>query len=101
LVVVQLAGVIALVLGVILVARAPVFRELRLRELPHVALELLQHPLPAETAETDSEAGRDSDDRGVVEPPPTAEPAGDGQAAGSEAATVPGRSGSSTTPAAE
>jgi drug/metabolite transporter (DMT)-like permease len=102
---VQLAGVLALVLGVILVARAPVFRELRLRELPHVALELLQHPLPAETAETDSEAdseaGRDSDDRGVVEPPPTAEPASDGQAAASEAATVPRRSGSSTTQAAE
>lgn len=44
--VVQLVGAVALVVGVILVARAPVFRELRLRELPHAALELLQHPLP-------------------------------------------------------
>ena len=34
----------AMVGGVILVARAPVFRDLRLRELPHVALERLQHP---------------------------------------------------------
>jgi drug/metabolite transporter (DMT)-like permease len=46
LVAVQAAGVVALVVGVILVARAPVFRDLRLRELPHAALELLQHPLP-------------------------------------------------------
>ncbi|HEY2505340.1 MAG TPA: DMT family transporter [Streptosporangiaceae bacterium] len=41
---VQAAGVVALVAGVIMVARAPVFRELRLRELPHTALERLQHP---------------------------------------------------------
>jgi drug/metabolite transporter (DMT)-like permease len=40
----QAAGVAAIVGGVILVARAPVFRDLRLRELPHVALERLQHP---------------------------------------------------------
>jgi drug/metabolite transporter (DMT)-like permease len=46
LVAVQAAGVVALVVGVILVARAPVFRELRLRELPHAALELLQYPQP-------------------------------------------------------
>ena len=41
---VQLAGLVAMVTGVILVARAPVFRELNLRQLPHVALERLQHP---------------------------------------------------------
>jgi len=46
LVAVQAVGVVALVVGVILVARAPVFSDLRLRELPHAALERLQHPLP-------------------------------------------------------
>jgi drug/metabolite transporter (DMT)-like permease len=46
LVAVQLAGVVALVIGVVLVARAPVFSDLRLRELPHAALERLQHPPP-------------------------------------------------------
>lgn len=40
----QAAAIAAMVGGVILVARAPVFRDLRLRELPHVALERLQHP---------------------------------------------------------
>lgn len=40
----QMAGVVAMVVGVILVARAPVFSHLRLRELPHAALERLQHP---------------------------------------------------------
>jgi drug/metabolite transporter (DMT)-like permease len=48
---VQLAGVVALVLGVILVARAPVFQDLRLRQLPQVALDLLQHPLPDDPAD--------------------------------------------------
>jgi hypothetical protein len=42
----QAASIAAIVGGVILVARAPVFRDLRLRELPHVALERLQHPGP-------------------------------------------------------
>lgn len=37
---VQAAGVAAMVVGVILVARAQVFRELNLRQLPHAALEL-------------------------------------------------------------
>jgi drug/metabolite transporter (DMT)-like permease len=46
LVAVQIAGVLALVVGVILVARAPVFSNLSLRELPHAALELLQPPPP-------------------------------------------------------
>jgi drug/metabolite transporter (DMT)-like permease len=40
----QAAAIAAMVGGVILVARAPVFRDLRLRELPHVALDRLQHP---------------------------------------------------------
>jgi hypothetical protein len=35
-----------MVAGVILVARAPVFRDLRLRELPHAAIERLQYPPP-------------------------------------------------------
>jgi multidrug transporter EmrE-like cation transporter len=46
LVAVQIVGVVIMVTGVILVARAPVFRALRLRELPHAALELLQHLPP-------------------------------------------------------
>jgi drug/metabolite transporter (DMT)-like permease len=40
----QAAGVAAMVGGVILVARAPVFRTLNLRELPHTALDRLQRP---------------------------------------------------------
>jgi drug/metabolite transporter (DMT)-like permease len=40
----QAAGLAAVVGGVILVARAPVFRDLRLRQLPHAALERLQNP---------------------------------------------------------
>ncbi len=39
----QAAGVAAMVAGVILVARAPVFRDLRLRQLPQAALERLPH----------------------------------------------------------
>ena len=39
----QAAGIAAMVAGVILVARAPVFRDLRLRQIPHVALERLPH----------------------------------------------------------
>lgn len=46
LVAVQILGVLIMVAGVILVARAPVFSDLRLRELPHAALERLQHPPP-------------------------------------------------------
>ncbi len=41
----QAAAIAAIVGGAILVARAPVFRDLRLRELPHVALGRLQHPV--------------------------------------------------------
>ncbi len=43
----QAASLAAMVAGVILVARASVFRDLHLRELPHVALERLQHPVAA------------------------------------------------------
>ena len=41
------ASLAAMVTGVILVARANVFRDLHLRELPHAALERLQHPVAA------------------------------------------------------
>jgi hypothetical protein len=41
---VQLCGVVALVGGVILVARAPVFGQLHLGQLPHAALDRLPHP---------------------------------------------------------
>jgi drug/metabolite transporter (DMT)-like permease len=40
----QAAGAAAVVGGVILVARAPVFRELHLRQLPQAALDRIQHP---------------------------------------------------------
>jgi drug/metabolite transporter (DMT)-like permease len=43
---VQAGSIAVMVGGVILVARAPVFRDLHLRQLPHVALERLQHPGP-------------------------------------------------------
>jgi multidrug transporter EmrE-like cation transporter len=43
----QAASLAAMVAGVILVARASVFLDLHLRELPHVALERLQHPVAA------------------------------------------------------
>jgi multidrug transporter EmrE-like cation transporter len=82
LVAVQIAGVLALVVGVILVARAPVFSNLRLRELPHAALELLAHPLPDhpdsgsglpdDSAAADPAAtGAPDDDSGPTEPQPT------------------------------
>jgi len=48
----QLAGVVAMVGGVILVARAPVFRDLHLGKLPHVALDRLQHPPPGRGSDT-------------------------------------------------
>ena len=40
----QAVSIVAIVGGVILVARAPVFRALDLRQLPQVALERIQHP---------------------------------------------------------
>ncbi len=61
LVAVQALGVLAMVAGVILVARAPVFSYLRLRELPHAALERLQHPPPdLPPAGDESAAARDA-----------------------------------------
>lgn len=42
----QAAGVAAMIGGVVLVARAPVFRELNLRQLPHGARGRLQQPAP-------------------------------------------------------
>jgi drug/metabolite transporter (DMT)-like permease len=80
LVAVQLAGIVALVAGVILVARAPVFARLRLRELPHAALEVLHH-LPEELAETSEPA--DQGDGTGAQPPPGE--AGDGPQPGPRA----------------
>ena len=94
LVALQLVGVLALVVGVILVARAPVFRDLRLRELPHVALDLLQHPLPDDSAV--GQAPDATGDPDTKEPQQPAEPVHpDGadradQAPASEAAGVLG-----------
>jgi drug/metabolite transporter (DMT)-like permease len=47
---VQAAGVAAMVGGVILVARAPVFRDLHVAQLPHAALERLHHPVHHQSA---------------------------------------------------
>ncbi|HEY2077009.1 MAG TPA: DMT family transporter [Streptosporangiaceae bacterium] len=41
----QVAGIAAMVCGVILVARAPVFRDLHVAQLPHAALERLHYPV--------------------------------------------------------
>jgi drug/metabolite transporter (DMT)-like permease len=81
LVAVQIAGVVALVVGVILVARAPVLSNLRLRELPHAALELLQHSpnedpdgeqaVPADSASESPGASAPGDEPGPAEPQPT------------------------------
>jgi drug/metabolite transporter (DMT)-like permease len=57
LIAVQILGVVAMVIGVVVVARAPVFRDLRLRELPHAALERLQHPLGEAPSDTAPPAG--------------------------------------------
>jgi drug/metabolite transporter (DMT)-like permease len=81
LVAVQIAGVLALVAGVILVARAPVLSNLRLRELPHAALEMLQQS-PGDQADAgqgppgapvseDSGTGSEGGDSGPAEPQPT------------------------------
>jgi drug/metabolite transporter (DMT)-like permease len=73
LVAVQIVGVVIMVTGVILVARAPVFRNLRLRELPHVALELLQHPPP--DGPDDPPAGGEAGDPSDPGHPGAADPA--------------------------
>jgi drug/metabolite transporter (DMT)-like permease len=46
----QAAGIAAMIVGVVLVARAPVFSGLHLRELPHAALDRIQHPPALEDA---------------------------------------------------
>jgi drug/metabolite transporter (DMT)-like permease len=43
---VQAAGIAAMVIGVVMVARAPVFADLHLRQLPQVALERIQQHAP-------------------------------------------------------
>jgi len=71
LVTVQVVGVVIMVTGVILVARAPIFRDLRLRELPHAAIERLQHPpsdYPDDTASPDATADADDLAAGHQEP---------------------------------
>jgi drug/metabolite transporter (DMT)-like permease len=40
----QSAGIVAMIVGVVLVARAPIFSGLHLRELPQGALDRIQHP---------------------------------------------------------
>lgn len=62
---VQAASLAAMVTGVILVARANVFRDLHIRELPHVALERLQHPVAGHEASVRRDAP-------PAEPPGTA-----------------------------
>ena len=100
LVALQIGGLVAMVVGVILVARAPVFRDLRLRELPHAALERLQHPpddteppgsppsdeasAPAEGSGTSDLAGAAAADRmplhsRTAAPPPAAGQGGQGR----------------------
>jgi multidrug transporter EmrE-like cation transporter len=91
LVIVQVLGVVIMVTGVILVARAPVFRDLRLRELPHAALERLQHPPPdypddSAVADTSDEAAGPAAADG-----PPAEPPSDQGTADRQSATTPGR----------
>jgi len=93
LVAVQAAGVVALVVGVILVARAPVFHDLRLRELPQVALDLLQHPLPDSPADgppPPETVPAEAPAADVPAPAPAAEPAGADQVHGGEAANLLG-----------
>jgi drug/metabolite transporter (DMT)-like permease len=76
LVAVQILGVIAMVAGVIVVARAPVFRDLRLRQLPHAALERLQHATgePPHSAEPPAEAQKPGQPSAPVEPGHSAPP---------------------------
>jgi drug/metabolite transporter (DMT)-like permease len=64
----QAAGVAAMVAGVILVARAHVFRDLHLRQLPHAAFERLQHPVAAHVP-----GARRDDQPSPVDGPPARE----------------------------
>jgi len=51
----QLAGIAAMVGGVVLVARAPVFRDLHVAQLPHAALERLHHAAAASPRNDESD----------------------------------------------
>jgi len=93
----QFAGIAAMVGGVILVARAPVFRELHVAQLPQAALELL-HPAASRSADDESgelalapdapdpggrETGAEvSDDRVAGQPAPPRDKTGPGSALG-------------------
>ncbi len=79
----QAASLAAMVAGVILVARARVFRDLHLRELPHAALERLAHPVAALELGARRSAGP-SDAPSL--PPPAGDPESDGEAGAPEAA---------------
>jgi drug/metabolite transporter (DMT)-like permease len=65
---VQAAGLAAMIGGVILVARAPVFSNLHLRELPQAALERVQHPAGAHAS--GQPPARERPDGSAPEPPP-------------------------------
>jgi multidrug transporter EmrE-like cation transporter len=73
LVTVQVVGVVIMVTGVILVARAPVFRDLRLRELPHGAIERLQHP-PSDYLGASAATDEDADGLAAVNGLPLGRP---------------------------
>jgi drug/metabolite transporter (DMT)-like permease len=92
----QIAGIAAMIGGAILVARAPVFRELHVAQLPQAALELL-HPAASRLAHDESGEvaladvpdpdGRDaeadvSDDRVAKQPPQSRDTASPGAALG-------------------
>ncbi len=98
LVAVQVAGVVIMVTGVILVARAPVFRDLRLRELPHAAIERLQNPpsdYPDGSAAPDTPVeaadGAAAADGPLRAGPPAAESLGEQAQAGAQAVAPPDR----------
>jgi drug/metabolite transporter (DMT)-like permease len=98
LVAVQAAGVVALVVGVILVARAPVFSNLHLRELPQAAIERIQHPPPDVRSGEPATPAVAGDPANPRDPDPTGPPAaGDSppadQANSGETAAVSGPPG--------
>jgi drug/metabolite transporter (DMT)-like permease len=69
LLILQLAGIAAMVVGVVLVAQAPVFREVSLRELPQVVRQRVARPATARTR-----AGRDLDSDARKDPGPSDRP---------------------------
>ena len=82
----QAASIAAIVGGVILVARAPVFRDLNLRQLPQVALERIQRPghhPPARGSGAEPRADSAGDDLSLLPggktlPAPVSKPPGPG-----------------------